>query len=258
MSNQGVVKSFNGGKGYGFITSDADGCDIFVHQMDCGGAAPKAGDTVTFEMQQSPSQPGKYVAKSVQGCTGIPEELKGDKGGGKGGKAGGKSQGTGQFQGTVKSFVEAKGYGFIVHQGDGDIFFHQRDMVDGSVPDRGDVVRYDLEANAAKPGTQKATNVTGGSKGKGQGKGKDFGGKGMDYGKGSGGSYAGPAWGTDPWASADAWGGAGKGKDAWGCGGKGGPYGGGGAWGGDAWGCGGKGGDAWGCGGKGKSFKGGW
>jgi len=255
MTSSGTVKSFNGAKGYGFITQ-ADGSDVFVHERDCGGTAPSVGDMVTFETQESPSKPGTYVAKNVTGCTGTPEGK-----GGKGCKGGCKGQGTGQFQGTVKSFVEAKGYGFITHQGEGDVFFHQRDIVDESVADRGDVVRYDLEANAAKPGTMKATNVTGGSKGKGQGKGKDFGGKGMDYGKGGyggkgdygKGAYgAAPAWGADPWAGA-AWGpcgggGGGWGGDAWGCAGKGG----------DAWGCGGKGGDPWGCGGKGKSYKGGW
>lgn len=232
MAAQGVVKSFNGAKGYGFITQ-SDGTDVFVHERDCGGASPRAGDTLTFDTQESPSKPGTFVAKNVSGCTGIPE----GKGGGKGG---GKAQGTGQFTGTVKSFVEAKGYGFIVHQENGDVFFHQRDMVDGSVPDRGDVVRYDVEDNPGKPGTQKATNVTGGSKGKGQGKSQDIGGKGWDNGKGGyGGKDAGygPAWGADAWAGA-AWSPYG-GKDAWGKGG------------GDAWG---KGGDAWGCGGKGKGW----
>jgi len=256
MSQEGTVKSFNGAKGYGFITKD-DGSDVFVHERDCGGAAPQAGDRVTFEAQESPSKPGTYVAKDVTGCTGIPEGKGGEKGGKNGGKGGGK--GTGKYEGAVKSFVESKGYGFINHQEGGDVFFHQKDMVDGSVPDRGDVVRYDVEDNPGKPGTIKATNVTGGSKGKGQGKSKEFGGcQGMDYGKGGyggkdaygkGGYGAAPAWAADPWApawGADPYGkgGGGWGGDAWGCGGKGG---------GDPWGKGG--GDAW---GKGKSCKGGW
>jgi len=230
MAYQGVVKSFNGAKGYGFITQE-DGTDIFVHEKDCGGASPQAGDTVTFDVEDSPNKPGTYVAKNISGCTGTPEGK-----GGKGGKGGGKGQGTGQYQGTVKSFVEAKGYGFINHEA-GDVFFHARDMVDGSIPDRGDVVRYDVEDNPGKPGTLKATNIAGGSKGKGQGKGKDFGGKGVGFGKsdyGKGGYGAAPAWGMAPWAGA-AWGPYGGAGGGWCCGGKAGGY-----------------------AGKGKSCKGGW
>lgn len=237
MSNEGTVKSYNGGKGYGFITQD-DGSDVFVHERDCGGAAPQAGDRVNFDIEESPSKPGTFVAKNVSGCTGIPE----GKGGVKGGKGGGK-QGSGKFESSVKSFSELKGWGFINHDG-GDIFFHAKEMMDGSIPDRGDTVRYDVEDNPGKPGTLKAVNVTGGSKGKGQGKGKDMGGCGKagDYGKGG---YAAP----DPYGGKDPYAKGGYGAaprfDPW----TGAPLGGGGgAWGGDAWG---KGGDPWGYGGKG-------
>lgn len=240
MSCTGVVKSFNGAKAYGFITRDEG--DVFVHQNDCGGAAPRAGDQVTFDIEEATNKPGSFIAKNVVGCTGMPEGP-----GGKGTVKG--SAGTGQYTGSCKSFSELKGWGFIVHEGE-DIFFHVKAMVDGSIPDRGDELKFDLESNPGKPGTMKGTNITGGSKGKGQGKGC-FEGKG-DYGgggKGKGGYGAAPAWGMDPWSAGawgpygggDAWGGKGWGGDAWG--GKGG----------DAWGKGGgKGyGDAWGCGGKG-------
>lgn len=249
MSSYGTVKSFNGNKGYGFITHAEDGSDVFVHQSDCGSAAPVQGDEVTFDVEESPSKPGTYVAKNVTGCTGVPEFQKG----------GGKGQGTGKFTGPVKSFSELKAWGFITHEG-GDIFFHLKDMVDGSVPDRGDQVRYDVEESPHKPGTMKATNVSGGSKGKGQGKG-NYGQKGKsDYGgKGYG--------GKDAWGGEDAWGGKGGygaapawSTDSWSAGGWG-PYGGGGGalgpsrggWGGDPWGGNGKGKgkDAWG-------GKGGW
>jgi len=227
MSAQGTVKSFNGGKGYGFILMEPDGTDVFVHERDCGGASPLVGDTVNFDTEESPTKPGSLVAKNVVGCSGLPEG-KGGKGTVKGGNS--NPQGTGQFSGSVKSYSEAKGFGFIIH-GDGDVFFHQRDMVDGSVTDRGDMVKFDLEENPGKPGTMKATNVTGGSKGKGQGKGKEKGGYGAME-KGS--------WGMDPWGF--------KGKGAaWGPYGGGDPWGMYGGWGGDAW------GGGWGGGGKGKS-----
>jgi len=215
MSLQGTIKSFNGAKAYGFIAQDEG--DVFVHLNECGGAAPVVGDVVSFDAEESPSKPGSFVAKNVVGCTGLPEGP-----GGKGTVKGGS--GTGQYEGSVKSFSEMKAWGFIVHEGS-DVFVHLKDMVDASVPDRGDVLKFDLEENPGKPGTMKATNVTGGSKGKGQGKGAD------PYGKGAYGAV--PAWGMDPWAAA-AWGPYGGG-DPWGCKG---------AWGADPWGC--KGAVAWG------------
>jgi len=212
MTSEGTVKSFNGGKGYGFI--DVEGTDIFCHASDCGGAQPAVGDVVTFDLVESPSKPGTFVAKSVTGCSGV---LESQKGFGKGAPMA-PVEGTGAYQGAVKSFSELKAWGFILHEGEGDIFFHLKDIVDGSVPDRGDVLTYDIEDNPGKPGTLKATNVTGGSKGKGQGKGF---GKGKDafIGKGGFGGFGGydaaPAWGApQAWPlapQAQAWG-APKGK----------------------------------------------
>jgi len=48
---KGRVKFFNGSKGYGFITSDDDGKDYFVHQSDLNeGVVLKENDAVSFEV----------------------------------------------------------------------------------------------------------------------------------------------------------------------------------------------------------------
>lgn len=60
----GIVKWFNDGKGFGFISSN--GGDFFVHFKEIqsqGFKSLKEGDKVSFEPAQSPKGP---VAKNVK------------------------------------------------------------------------------------------------------------------------------------------------------------------------------------------------
>ena len=61
----GIVKWFNGTKGYGFITPDGGGKDIFVHHSAIEGAGYKElseGQRVEFESDQAPKGPqAKWV-----------------------------------------------------------------------------------------------------------------------------------------------------------------------------------------------------
>ncbi|MCB0481445.1 MAG: cold shock domain-containing protein [Flavobacteriales bacterium] len=52
MSN-GTVKFFNTTKGFGFITPDDGGKDIFVHQSGLIDAIHE-GDKVSYEVEESP------------------------------------------------------------------------------------------------------------------------------------------------------------------------------------------------------------
>lgn len=54
---QGTVKWFNDKKGYGFITPDEGGKDVFVHYSAIdskGHKTLKEGDQVEFEIKQGP------------------------------------------------------------------------------------------------------------------------------------------------------------------------------------------------------------
>lgn len=60
----GKIKFFNTEKGFGFITQDQGGDDMFVHISACGGTAPNEGDKVRYEIGQD-RRTGRPRAENV-------------------------------------------------------------------------------------------------------------------------------------------------------------------------------------------------
>ncbi len=50
--NNGTVKFFNDSKGFGFITPDDGGKDVFVHANELNGLQITEGDKVSFEVEE--------------------------------------------------------------------------------------------------------------------------------------------------------------------------------------------------------------
>jgi len=53
MSN-GTVKFFNEAKGFGFITPDDGGKDVFVHVNGLNGTSINEGDKVSYDVEEGP------------------------------------------------------------------------------------------------------------------------------------------------------------------------------------------------------------
>ena len=54
---RGTVKFFNESKGFGFITPETGGKDVFVHASAIQGGSLKEGDQVEFDSQQGQKGP---------------------------------------------------------------------------------------------------------------------------------------------------------------------------------------------------------
>ena len=66
--NNGTVKWFNASKGYGFITNDDNGQEVFVHYSAINADGYKTleeGQKVTFDIQEDEKNKEKFRAVNV-------------------------------------------------------------------------------------------------------------------------------------------------------------------------------------------------
>ena len=87
MSSTGTIKKFFEDKGFGFITPDDGGEDVFAHVKECPDLdGAQAGDAVSYDTKYD-DRKGKYNATNLSMSGG---------GGGGGGKGGDKGKGGGK------------------------------------------------------------------------------------------------------------------------------------------------------------------
>jgi len=127
----GTVKWFNSQKGFGFITPDTGGEDLFVHQSaieSTGFRTLSEGQLVSYEEVE---EDGKSKAVNVTLKGGAPVGAPGKKGGGKPTMQprkwpDGVDPSEGKQIGAVKWFNSEKGFGFVAPASGGDdLFVHQ-------------------------------------------------------------------------------------------------------------------------------------
>lgn len=67
--NSGTVKWFNAEKGFGFISNDNGGDDVFVHFsaiVSNGYKSLEEGQKVTYDVEKDPKDSRKFRAVNVQ------------------------------------------------------------------------------------------------------------------------------------------------------------------------------------------------
>ncbi|MDR6788736.1 CspA family cold shock protein [Sphingomonas sp. BE138] len=173
----GVVKFFNGQKGFGFIVRDDGGEDVFVHisaveQAGLSGLAE--GQPLGFTLVDR----GGRVSATDLKIDGEPMPVQersapreggfGDRGGDRGprGGAGGpQRQLTGEkATGTVKFFNAMKGFGFIQRDdGQPDAFVHISAVERAGMPTLNEGDRLSFEIEVDRRGKYAAVNLESGS-----------------------------------------------------------------------------------------------
>jgi cold shock CspA family protein len=150
----GTAKRFIMEKGFGFITPDTGGDDLFIHSSNLlDGNALREGARVCFRPSYD-HQKNKPIAEEVTGGYIDPSRPppKNMPGGSapiastpqaRGAPPGEAPPPAGKVMGTVKRFVMEKGYGFIAPDSGGDdVFVHGNNLLDGNALREGSRICY--------------------------------------------------------------------------------------------------------------------
>lgn len=157
----GTCKFWNAVKGYGFLTADDGGADLFVSQHDLITGDDKfraltAGQRVSCTY--SVDEDGKILGKNVTNIDGKPLPSFKDMYTAKKQIEAAKPEDPNKLYGSIKWFNAAKSFGFIIPRNGGDdVFFHFSECLKGIAPNEADQVEYTLKED--QHGKTVAANV---------------------------------------------------------------------------------------------------
>jgi CspA family cold shock protein len=146
----GTVSWYDEGKGFGFITPDAGGEDVFVHAkaMAEGLTWLTEGDRVTYDVVQSDKGPQARDLQLVQGAA--PEDAPA--------AAGDATARPGE--GVVARYDADRGFGFITPDAGGADLFVHISVLSGTEPlQKGERVRYTVRQSDRGPQADKVERV---------------------------------------------------------------------------------------------------
>lgn len=153
----GTVSWYDEGKGFGFVTPDAGGEDVFVHVRSLADGLPGLveGDRVTYEVVRSDKGPQARDVRRVRStpaqAPAVPARAQ---------RSPGHSPAAAPGEGVVSRYDADRGFGFITPDAGGaDLFVHVS-VVSGAEPlQQGDRVRYTIRQSDRGPQADRVERV---------------------------------------------------------------------------------------------------
>ncbi len=148
----GTVSWYDSDKGFGFITQDSGGEDVFVHVRALGGgvASLAEGDRVTFEVVKGDRGPQARDVRPVRGAPSRPERRPATSARGPRPRSTDAPARAGE--GVVARYDAERGFGFITpDSGGADLFVHVSVLAGGQALQEGDRVRFSVRQSDRGP-----------------------------------------------------------------------------------------------------------
>jgi CspA family cold shock protein len=153
----GTVSWYDTGKGFGFITPDNGGEDVFVHARDLSRGLTELyeGDRVKYRVTAAEKGPQSSDVRLVDGASAPAEPARG-----RSGRPTGSDAPVGGGEGEVARYDAERGFGFITPDAGGDDLFVHVSVVRGAETlQQGDRVRFAVRQSDRGPQADRVERI---------------------------------------------------------------------------------------------------